>query len=178
MYLSDLNWNDVPEGVSVLVDGNDNELNFVKNLSRPSFGTCRYEGDECNIKGLVFSYSEGWYNNWTLLERPAKQAVQIEQPLSPEEYNLKVIGDWLHRYATVYRDCYEVGGIEFTADTTPLIVTDICDIRGTKEVIEFINMRYDQLKQAESNKRKQELEDKRLKVLAELSEIDQELGRY
>lgn len=178
MYLSELDWDDVPEDVSVLVGEYPKEINFVKGLQESPDSRYKWKGKEI-LPDFVTEYIDvEWADSWKLLERPAKQAVKIEQPLSPEEYNFKVIGDWLHKYATVYMGCYEVGGIDFAVDKTPVICTDMGDIKGTKEVVDFINMRYNQLKQAESNKRKQELEDKRLKVLAELSEIDQELGRY
>lgn len=180
MYLSELNWDEVPEDVSVLVcevGEYPKEINFVKGLQESPDPEYKWKGKEV-LPDFVTEYIDvEWADSWKLLGRPAQQAVQIEQPLSPEEYNMKVISEWLHKYATVFESCCDVGRIH-SEYYTPILSTDICDIKGTKEVVDFINMRYDQLKQAESNKRKQELEDKRLKVLAELSEIDQELKRY
>ena len=170
MYLSDLNWDGVPEDVSVLVD--KNRVNFVKNLRSHMDSPCKYEGDECNIDGFIFSYGEGWYNSWTLLERPTK-----EQPLCPVVSG--PVHEFLMKLEYVIASDNTVAGLDINLQTKEVFVcTDFGDIKGISEVVKYINTNYEILKISENTKRKQGLEDKRLKVLAELSEIDQELGRY
>ena len=176
MYLSELNWEDVPEDVSVLMDENDEKLNFVKNLSRPAFGPCRYEGDECNIKGLIFSYSEGWYKTWTLLERPDKKQEKIATRCPV--YSCPV-AEFLMKLGYVVASDNTIAGLDVNLKTKEVFIcTDFGDITGITQVIDYVNHNYAVKIKQEADKRKQELEDKRLKVLAELSEIDQELGRY
>lgn len=88
------------------------------------------------------------------------------------------IAEWLEKWSVVYNKCPDVGGFDFDFNDNLMITTDFGDIRGAAAIVDFVNTRYTKLKSEEADKRKAELEAKRLKVLQELSEIDQELGRY
>lgn len=171
MYLSDLDWDEVPEGVSVLFLPTTEQVQFVKNIRGGDDGWL-YEGDGCDIEGEVFSLDEGWGGPWTLLERPTK-----EQPLCPV-YSCPV-HEWLMKLGYVIASDNTVAGLDINLQTKEVFIcTDFGDIKGISEVVKYINTNYEILKISENTKRKQELEDKRTKVLAELSEIDQELQRY
>lgn len=113
--------------------------------------------------------------NFELVEQQS-----VEHPLCPVLDQNHIIIEWLDKYGTVYNKCPDVGGIDLDVGggNNHTLTTDHGDIRGMEDIVLFINMRYASLKTTQDAKRKQELEDKRLKVLAELSEIDQELGRY
>lgn len=89
------------------------------------------------------------------------------------------VHEWIMKLGYVISTNDTISGLEVNLQTKEMFIcTDFGDITGITQVIDYVNHNYAVKIKQEADKRKQELEDKRLKVLAELSEIDQELGRY
>jgi hypothetical protein len=89
------------------------------------------------------------------------------------------IAEWLGKLAYIVQTDPTVGScldVNLRAET--IIDTDHGSIIGNHKVVDFVDTRYTELKVKEDTKRKSELEEKRLKVLDELSKIDQELDLY
>ena len=100
------------------------------------------------------------------------ESAPVEQPLCP-------VHEWLMKLGYVISTNDTISGLEVNLKTKEMFIcTDFGDITGITQVIDYVNHNYAVKIKQEVDKRKQELEDKRLKVLAELSEIDQELGLY
>lgn len=179
MELEDLDWKQVPEHIHVLAH-KDGTVNFVANL-RVNEPPCRwtFEGDECNITGHIINEGEGWPSNmWKLLERPTQPTTQASNVMPMMSIN-HFVAMWLEKLGYVIATEPTVAGLDVNLKTKEVFIcTDFGDITGVKEVVDYINTNYEMLKISENTKRKAELEAKRLKVLQELSEIDQELGRY
>lgn len=111
------------------------------------------------------------------------------QPLSPQEFlalgnasqeqpvldNNTIITEWLNKFQWVFDNDSTITGVDFLK---MIIETDHGDVCGPEDIAKFVNRRYNQLKSERKAKEKKDLEDKRQKLMAELSEIDQQLGLY
>lgn len=127
--------------------------------------------------GLLYIFETRDIDYFYLVEDVVSTTTQTANVMPNTQVN-HFIAEWLEKLAAVYCGCMDVGCIDFRSDNVPLITTDFGDIVGALQVVDFVNTRYTELKAKEDAKRKSELEEKRLKVLDELSKIDQELGLY
>lgn len=152
MKLNDLNWDDVPQHVSVIAH-KDGTVNFAVNLRAPEVGSCWIaEGDECDITGYVTNPDEGWGSNWRVLESPTTQ----EKPSTKSEQDIVV--EWLGKLAHVLASDYTVNEIYRIGNGSEAcmeIFSDCGNITGNQNVAEFINNRYSQLTE-QANKLKRE----------------------
>lgn len=107
--------------------------------------------------------------------------------IPPEEFlalgsvpadNNTIIVEWLNKLEYIFLKDVSVGSILDTSAGGVYLTTDHGDIRGPKEIVEFINTNYEMLKISENTQKKADLEAKRQKLMDELSEIDQQLGLY
>lgn len=98
---------------------------------------------------------------------------QQKQQITPEQH----IKEFLKKleYVLVNDDTINTS-VTFVGNSLCL-PTHLSDLYGVDDIYTYINASYDQLTSQAAQKRKHELEAKRLKVLDELSAIDEELGR-
>lgn len=87
---------------------------------------------------------------------------------SPDE----VVIAWLDKLQYVYNSSDNIHTFDY-ADMT-LGFSNAPYIQGSKSVVEFINKKYDELKDIKSTQK--QLQSKREELLAELAEIDKQLG--
>lgn len=99
---------------------------------------------------------------------------EAEDVVSPEQH----IKGFLNKLKYVLLNDNTVGSLLEAMGKDLHIETDVSTIYGIDDIYTYINASYDQLTSQVAQKRKLELEAKRLKVLDELSAIDQELGGY
>lgn len=157
MRLEDLNWDKVPEHVSVLAHKHGT-VNFAVNIRGQEAGS-RWvlEGDECTISGGVFDADQGWGHDWRVLERPVTQG----KPTPKSEQDIVV--DWLGKLEHVLASDYTVNEIYRIGNGSEAcmeIFSDCGNITGNQNVAEFINNRYSQLiEQANKLKREKLLAD-------------------
>lgn len=157
MYLEDLNWDNVPQHVSVIAEG-DGLVNFVLNL-RVMGKDSRWplEGDECTICGDIFNPNEGWPNGWRVLERPDNQVAPLcpvyADPVLEQQ---RIVVDWLDKLAYIIQTDTTVGAeLNINHLNQAVLFTGHGDIKGNQNVVEFINNRYSQLTE-QANKAKRE----------------------
>lgn len=95
-----------------------------------------------------------------------------EQPVVD---NNTIIAEWLRKLEYVFNKDLT---LQMLDASRMILETDHGDVRGTEEIVKFVDNRYNQLTLERQAKEKQELEAKRQKLMDELSEIDQQLGLY
>lgn len=99
--------------------------------------------------------------------------VRTEKQITPEQH----IKEFLQKLEYVlWNDSTVFNALQCRTDELTLD-SDVSTIYGVDDIYTYINSSYDQLTSQAAQKRKHELEAKRLKVLDELSAIDEELGR-
>lgn len=96
----------------------------------------------------------------------------VEQPVVD---NTAIVAEWLDKLQYVFDNETTIQNFDYSR---MILETDFGDVRGAKEIVEFIDSRHNQLTSERKAKEKQELEAKRQKLMDELSEIDQQLGLY
>lgn len=158
------------EGIVVLrydTDYDNGRVNFVINYSFDEEADYwPHNGDEL-YSDLVERLEQGaaWGKTWSVVNRPTSTVKSATKD---------PIVEWLHKYVHVFNKTQELDTMKVADDGVYLFI-DHGDIQGTRQVVEFINNRYELLqKEAKSNKQK-ELAEKKAKLLEELSAIDKEL---
>lgn len=92
----------------------------------------------------------------------------------PDDPTINIVEQWLDKYQQVASTDYHIGKID-TSDYGVFLTTDHGDILGSKQVVEFINNRYSQLKSAENESKLKELQAKKGKLMLELASVDGEI---
>lgn len=95
-----------------------------------------------------------------------------ETKSSPDEI---VIG-WLDKLYYVMRNDNSVHEQLYFNSTGLVLATDLCDIQGSLDIYNFIDGVYGEMQSKAEIKHKKELQSKREALLAELAEIDKQLG--
>lgn len=103
------------------------------------------------------------------------EVVSDIQPDTSSTPTINIIEQWLDKYQQVASADYHIGKID-TSDYGVCLTTDHGDILGSKQVVEFINNRYSQLKSAENQSKLKELQDKKDKLMLELASVDVEIN--
>ena len=173
MELEYLNWDNVPQHVSVIAH-KDGTVNFVLNL-RVMGEDSRWvlEGDECNICGDVINPDEGWPNGWRVLERPATETHPAEVIVL--EHTAAIV-NWLGKLEHVLVKDPTVGyGLLMDSEDTLTLSTDFADLIGSEEIVEFINNRYSQLIEQANNSKREELLAEIVKAKSEYEKLVGEL---
>lgn len=115
----------------------------------------------------VVEYGEGWTDKWVVVTRPESKTTDIP--------TINIIEQWLDKYQQVASADYTIGKID-TSDYGVCLTTDHGDLLGSKQVVEFINNRYSQLKSAENQSKLKELQAKKDKLMLELVSVDGEIN--
>lgn len=157
------------EGIVVLKSSTD-EVNFAVNYRFDAEDEWfPHIGDEIDSDLIGRSViGEGWGKSWSVVTRPARQSASINCTFSKDP-----IVEWLDKACYIY--AYDHTFISLDLTDLIQVTTSHGDIRGSEQVIEFINNRYELLqKEAKTNKQK-ELAEKKAKLLEELMVIEKEL---
>lgn len=115
----------------------------------------------------VVEYDEGWTDKWVVVTRPDSKTTDAP--------TTNPVVEWLDKYQQVASVDYHIGKID-TSDYGVCLTTDHGDILGSKQVMEFINNRYSQLKSAENQSKLEELQAKKDKLMLELACVDGEIN--
>lgn len=112
--------------------------------------------DDSDVLAKFYSYRFGH----------VKQQITLEQHIK----------EFLNKLEYVVINDNTIRGIDILDKNVALLGNDV-NLIGYDDIYTYVNASYDQLTSQAAQKRKYELEYKRLKVLEELSVIDEELGR-
>lgn len=95
-----------------------------------------------------------------------------ENKSSPDE----VVITWLDKLYYVMRNDSSVHEQLYFNSDGLVLTTDLCDIQGSVDIYNFVDGLYGEMQSKAEIKHKKELQAKREELLAELAEIDKQLG--
>ena len=141
-------------------------VNFAKDIKSRS-GSYKYTGSELssNLEDII-SDVQYWGYSWKVVTRPESKTTDVP--------TTNIIEQWLDRLQHVYTNDDSISN--FIVYHKVEITTDHGDILGSKQVVEFINNRYSQLKSAENQSKLKELQAKKDKLMLELASVDGEIN--
>ena len=136
-----------------------------------------------------FTVKKVFLNCATELERFSKQGLNIGHWFNDSEiqyfdlvedqqtaYEQDCVIKWLDKLHYVLNNDPNVEEQVFNYPTGLALETTLSSIYGATNIYEFVNMRYEQMQNEKSAKRKQELLDKQAELELELAKIKKELG--
>lgn len=88
----------------------------------------------------------------------------------------EVVIQWLDKLYYVMRNDSSVHEQLYFNSDGLVLTTDLCDIQGSVDIYNFVDGLYGEMQSKAEIKRKKELQSKREELLAELAEIDKQLG--
>lgn len=125
------------------------------------------DGDVHSIEGIgLFTDGDCWFLG---------DEIEFFDEVVPDVPTTNPVEQWLDKYQQVASADYTIGKID-TSDYGVCLTTDHGDCLGSKQVVEFINNRYSQLKSAENESKLKELQAKKDKLMLELASVDVEIN--
>lgn len=154
------------EGIVVLEYPMIPVVSFVSEYSKGDDHFVHTGNEVASDLKTVVEYDEGWTDKWVVVTRPESKTT--------DDPTTNIIEQWLDKLQHVYTNDDSISN--FIVYHKVEITTDYGDILGSKQVVEFINNRYSQLKSAENHSKLKDLQAKKDKLMLELASVDGEIN--